>query len=141
VADELIIVDQGLAKPFDGDLEDYARWFMLREQQEEAQVTAANAPLTADQKKLKKREEAERRNKLTPLKTQIAQLEKDIAKLESERSTIESALSAEDIYLESSKTRLLDLLDKQGKINRSLETAETAWLEATEKLEQESKLA
>jgi ATP-binding cassette subfamily F protein 3 len=141
VADELIIVDQGLAKPFDGDLEDYARWFMLREQQEEAQVTAANTPLTADQKKQKKREEAERRNKLTPLKTQIAQLEKDIAKLESERSAIESALSAEDIYLESSKTRLLDLLDKQGKINRSLETAETAWLEATEKLEQESKLA
>jgi ATP-binding cassette subfamily F protein 3 len=141
VADELIIVDQGLAKPFDGDLEDYARWFMLREQQEEAQVTAANTPLTADQKKQKKREEAERRNKLTPIKTQIAQLEKDIAKLESERSTIESALSAEDIYLESSKTRLLDLLDKQGKINRSLETAETAWLEATEKLEQEGKLA
>jgi ATP-binding cassette subfamily F protein 3 len=138
VADELIIVDQGLAKPFDGDLEDYARWFMLREQQEEAQVTEANTPLTADQKKQKKREEAQRRNKLTPLKTQIAQLEKDIAKLESERSAIESALSTEDIYLEASKTRLLELLDQQGKINRSLETAETAWLEATEKLEQES---
>jgi ATP-binding cassette subfamily F protein 3 len=141
VADELIIVDQGLAKPFDGDLEDYARWFMLREQQEEAQITATSAPLTADQKKQKKREEAERRNKLTPLKAQIAQLEKEIAKLESERSAIESALGAEDIYLETSKARLLELLDKQSKVNRSLESAETAWLEATEKLEQETKLA
>ena len=28
VADELILVDAGRASPFDGDLEDYARWFM-----------------------------------------------------------------------------------------------------------------
>jgi ATP-binding cassette subfamily F protein 3 len=139
VADELIIVDRGQAKPFDGDLEDYARWFMQREQQEEGEITS---PLTADQKKQKKREEAERRNKLTPLKAQVAQLEKDIARLEGERASIEAALSAEDIYLEASKPRLLELLDRQAKANRSLEAAETAWLESTEKLEEAaSKLA
>ena len=28
VADELILVDEGRASPFDGDLDDYARWFI-----------------------------------------------------------------------------------------------------------------
>jgi len=140
VADELVIVDQGLAKPFDGDLEDYARWFTIRDQllqEQQQEQSSASAPLTAEQKKQKKREEAEQRNKLTPLRTEIARLEKEIARLESERSGIETALSAEDIYLEASKPRLRELLEAQTKITRGLDAAETAWLEATEKLERE----
>ena len=31
VADELILVDRARAQPFDGDLDDYARWFYARE--------------------------------------------------------------------------------------------------------------
>src|SRR5690606_1540136 len=30
VADELVLVDQGRATPFDGDLDDYARWFTAK---------------------------------------------------------------------------------------------------------------
>ena len=44
--------------------------------------------------------------------------EKEIAKLESERSAIEAALSAEDIYLEASKSRLLELLAALSTIHR-----------------------
>jgi ATP-binding cassette subfamily F protein 3 len=143
VADELLIVDQGQAKPFDGDLEDYARWFSIRDQQMQQEEASTAAPLTAEQKKQKKREEAERRNKLTPLRTEIARLEQEIARLERERSANDAALSADGIYLEASKPRLRELLESQAKISRSLEAVETAWLEATDKLEREvtSKMA
>src|SRR5690606_15533090 len=59
-ADELILVDRGRAQPFDGDLDDYARWFTTREAEEEAAIASA-APTSAEQRKQRKREEAEQR--------------------------------------------------------------------------------
>ncbi len=43
VADELILVDAGRASPFDGDLEDYARWFMTSAAPTQAEDTAAKS--------------------------------------------------------------------------------------------------
>src|SRR5690606_37430836 len=56
VADDLILVDQGRAQPFDGDLDDYAKWFQTREAAEEAEIVSA-APTSAEQRKQRKREE------------------------------------------------------------------------------------
>ena len=140
VADELIIVDGGFAKPFDGDLDDYARWFTTRDQQA-TRSEAANAATVAngaEDRKQRKREEAAQRNRLTPLKNEIARLEKEVARLEAQRAKIDSELSADTIYLESSKSRLLELLAAQATNKRELDAAETAWLETSERLERES---
>src|SRR5678815_200833 len=69
VADELILVDAGRATPFDGDLEDYARWFLTSAApaQEQETVAQPTPEQTSEQKKQRKREEAERRNRLSPL--------------------------------------------------------------------------
>ena len=140
VADELILVDGGYAKTFDGDLDDYARWFSTRDQ-EAAQSEGADAALVpkgAEDRKQRKREEAAQRNRLTPLRNEIARLEKEVARLEIQRATIDAALSVDTIYLESSKARLLELLASQATNKRDLDAAETAWLEAHERLEAES---
>jgi ATP-binding cassette subfamily F protein 3 len=137
VADELILVDQGRAQPFDGDLDDYAKWFQTREAAETSSEEEAPAALSAEQKKQRKREEAERRNRLSPLKADIARLEKQLAKLEQERATVETALAEPDIYNPSSKQKLQDLLQKQTQVKRDISNVETEWLAASEKLEAE----
>ena len=136
VADELILVDQGRAQLFDGDLDDYARWFQTREDAETA-TEDAPAALNADQKKQRKREEAERRNRLSPLKADIARLEKQLAKLEQERTIVETALAEPDIYNPGSKQKLQELLQKQTQLKRDISNVETEWLSASEKLEAE----
>jgi ATP-binding cassette, subfamily F, member 3 len=132
VADELILVDQGRAVPFDGDLEDYARWFTAREQRTAEAETSANS---ADQKKLRKRAEAERRNRLSPLRAEIARLETALAALERQRLEIEAALADPAIYAEQSKPRLQELLRSQAQLKRDVESNEAAWLAASERLD------
>ena len=138
VADELILVDQGRAKPFDGDLDDYARWFTTREQQEEQEIEVREGAHTAEQKKQRKREEAEQRNRLSGLRSQIAKLEKEMQKLQTELAAIETALADPEIYQEQSKPKLLKLLESQKDLKKKLEAAESAWLENSEKLENAS---
>ncbi|HEY6642107.1 ATP-binding cassette domain-containing protein [Povalibacter sp.] len=136
VADDLLLVDQGRARVFDGDLDDYARWFTTREQQEEQEIARdTSVENSAEQKKQRKREEAEQRNRLSGLRSQIARLEKDMTKLQTELSAIESALAEPEIYQEQGKPRLLQLLDSQKTLKRKLDDIESAWLEESEKLE------
>lgn len=135
VADELILVNAGRAQPFDGDLDDYARWFTVREQQEESELGSREQPNTAEQRRQRKREEAEQRNRLSGLRSQIAKLEKEMESLQRELEAIETALADPQIYQESSKPQMLKLLDSRTQLRRKLEVAESAWLENSERLE------
>lgn len=137
VADELVLVDQGQAKSFDGDLDDYARWFTTREQQAEQQLEIQSPANSAEQKKQRKREEAEKRNRLSAARAEIARLEKQVEKLQGELAALEAALANPDIYLDDAKPRLRELLDSQTRIKRQLDAAESAWLENLERLEKE----
>ncbi|MET0534735.1 MAG: ATP-binding cassette domain-containing protein, partial [Steroidobacter sp.] len=134
VADELVLVDQGRAVPFDGDLDDYAKWFTTRE---EAETTEESSPtaLSAEQKKQRKREEAERRIRLSPLKAEISRLEKQLERLEKERASVETSLADPEIYNPASKQKLQELLQKQTQLKRDISNTETDWLTATEKLD------
>jgi ATP-binding cassette subfamily F protein 3 len=136
VADELVLVDQGRATPFDGDLDDYARWFTAREAVPVAEAEAS-AGTRAEAKKQRKREEAERRNRLSPLRAEVARLERRIAQLESELAELQSALASPVLYAPDAKPRLQELLQRQGALKRTLETSEADWLAASERLEAE----
>jgi ATP-binding cassette subfamily F protein 3 len=139
VADELILVDAGRASPFDGDLEDYARWFMTSAaQRQEEEIASKPAPEeTNEQKKQRKRLEAERRNRLSPLRAEVARYEARIAELERRRAEIEAALASPDIYGEQAKQQLQELLKSQTQVRRDLQAAEEAWLTASERLDAE----
>ena len=146
VADEFIVVHNGRATPFDGDLEDYAKW--LDETGTEAAGTvvsdaadAAVAPAeSAESRKQRKRDEAERRNRLTPLKAKIAQYDAELARLASKSSVVQAELTAPEIYAVGAKDRLKELLAQQAQLARETDKVETAWLEASEQLEEQSRL-
>jgi ATP-binding cassette subfamily F protein 3 len=140
VADEFIVVHKGRATPFDGDLEDYAKWL------DETGSEAAPAPTTqpqsesAESRKQRKREEAERRNRLTPLKSKIAGYDADLARLAKKSAALQAELAAPDIYAAASKDKLKDLLAQQAQVARETEKVETAWMEASEELEEQTRL-
>jgi ATP-binding cassette, subfamily F, member 3 len=139
VADELVLVDAGRATPFDGDLEDYARWFLTSAAQAQEQETAAKpaSEQTSEQKKQRKREAAERRNRLSPLRAEVARCEARIAELERRRQEIEAQLANPDVYGEQAKQRLQELLKAQTQVRRDLQAGEDAWVAASEKLDAE----
>jgi ATP-binding cassette subfamily F protein 3 len=142
VADEFIVVHQGRATPFDGDLEDYAKW-LDETAKAAAEETAAPTPQqqseSSETRKQRKRDEAERRNRLTPLKAKIAKYDDELSRLAARSAALQTQLAAPDIYAASSRDRLKELLAQQAQLARETDQVETAWLEASEELEEQSR--
>jgi ATP-binding cassette subfamily F protein 3 len=141
VADEFLVVHNGRATPFDGDLEDYAKWLDETGTEVAVATAAAAAPAeSAESRKQRKRDEAERRNRLTPLKAKIAQYDAELARLASKSTALQTELAAPEIYAAGGKDRLKELLAQQALVARETEKVETAWLEASEQLEEQGRL-
>ncbi len=139
VANEFRIVHAGRAEPFDGDLEDYAKW--LNDHDIDGTPATSPAPRSAnspEQRKQRKREEAAARNRLTPLRAAVAKWEGELDRLTKARATVHAELSTSDIYSDGKGERLRELLDMQSRLARETEIAEAAWLESNERLEAES---
>ena len=138
VADEFYIVHQARAVPFDGDLEDYAKWL---EKSHEADATpdSRREPTTAEARKQRKREEAERRNRLSPLKAAIAKCERELDRLTKERAALQARLGSPDAYADSTGEQVRELLATQARLARETAAAEAAWIEGNERLEAENR--
>lgn len=132
-ADQFIIVANAAARPFDGDLEDYAEW--LAKSEAAAAPEKPPAAESADAKKQRKRDEAERRNRLTPLRNRIAQAEAKLDRLNKERAEIEAKLAAPDIYAPEHKGRLTELLATQRQKGAEIAQVEGEWMSAADALE------
>jgi ATP-binding cassette subfamily F protein 3 len=161
VADELYVVHDGRAEPFDGDLEDYAKWLAesassaaaAKASQEplaanrggggsgELAARAADKSESAEERKQRKREEAERRNRLTPLRAAVEKCEKELERLTRLQAEIQAQLESPDIYVEGAKDRLRQLTEQQGRLTREVEQVEAQWLEHSERLESETRRA
>jgi ATP-binding cassette subfamily F protein 3 len=140
VADEFLVVHNGRATPFDGDLEDYAKWLDETGTEVAVATAAAATPAeSAESRKQRKRDEAERRNRLTPLKAKIAQYDAELARLASKSTALQTELAAPEIYAAGGKDRLKELLAQQALVARETEKVETAWLEASEQFEEQSR--
>lgn len=135
VADQLYIVHDGGAQPFDGDLEDYAAWLAKSEAQTSAQTEDTRID-TAEARRQRKRDDAERRNRLSPIKAQIVQHERELDRLTTLNAAVQEQLSKEETYAEPAKANLRELLERQAQLAREIEQVETAWLESNEQLEQ-----
>jgi ATP-binding cassette subfamily F protein 3 len=139
VADEFYVVHAGKAAPFDGDLEDYAKWLADDDNVSSAPAGPKREVESAESRRQRKREEAERRNRLTPIKAAVEESERALERLARERAEIEAALQAPDIYSDASRERLLKLTERQGRLARELAQVEAEWLENTERLESETR--
>ncbi|MCA6063211.1 ATP-binding cassette domain-containing protein [Thalassolituus marinus] len=137
--DEYWLVDNGQVKEFDGDLDDYHDYLQQREVLLESSVANEdNAPAAKPvvDRKEQKRLEAERRQRLAPLRKKQQAAEKQMEKLQSQLGDIEEQLSDNTLYDAARKDDLNKLLQQQGKIKGELEDIEMEWMELTEQLEE-----
>ncbi len=153
--DEFWLVSDGAVKEYDGDLEDYERWLAERRKDDEEppqrQVVeqktgnkTGTATLSADERKARKRQEAEIRKKISPWRKKQGVLETRMETLQEKLSSVEASLSDPSVYDDSNKVRLKALLAEQAGFKRELDEAEAEWLdvsEAVETLEQELTLS
>jgi ATP-binding cassette, subfamily F, member 3 len=134
VCDSFLLVSDGHAASFDGDLEDYRRWISQRDTTIDKE-TRSSGEHSAEARKAKRRDEAERRRRLGPLKGAVERWEATITKLEAHRDTLQQQLANSDLYEDQSKDSLRELLNIQTQVVKDLAAAETQWLKASEALE------
>jgi len=134
--DQFILVADGKAEAFDGDLEDYSQWLneqRLKEKQA-AQVQVTDKPNKNDRAQNKAERQAriaERR----PLLKELEQIERNMAQMQVDKNTCDDRLNDTELYSVSDKTELQQLLKTQAELAAKLETAEERWLELHEMLE------
>ncbi|HXH02217.1 MAG TPA: ATP-binding cassette domain-containing protein [Candidatus Competibacteraceae bacterium] len=136
--DAFLLVADGRAQPFDGDLEDYRQWLAERQKARDAASTPAGESSAAARRE-QRRQEAETRNALAarrrPLERQLQSIECNLDRLQAEKTRLETELADPTLYAEAGKAKLKELLLQQARIARDLEQAETQWLELQEALE------
>jgi len=86
-------------------------------------------------RKEQKRLEAERRQQLQPLRNRLKKLERQVEQLTQQQKELEQRLAEPDIYDESNKSLLKQLLADKVEIDGSLAETEELWLETEEELD------
>ena len=105
VTDQLYLVANGTASQFDGDLDDYRLW--LNEQKLlNSDNTSNTANSTTVNKKVQRKQDAERRKKLKPLYDALKKADKALEKHHQQQKDLENKLADTSLYEESNKTRL-----------------------------------
>jgi ATP-binding cassette subfamily F protein 3 len=134
--DDLYLVDSGQVAPFDGDLDDYHNWLLDQDRQANQDKDTSNDKLnSAVAKKDQKRKEAELRKALSPIKKKADKLVLQQEKMTKRLSEIEEAMADSDLYTESRKSDLNQLLSEQAKLKSELEDVEMQWFEYEEQME------
>ncbi len=111
---ELLLVAQGRAQPFNGDLADYCDW--LNEQQRAVNRDAA--PRDANNGK--------------PLQQQIKKLEQRLEKLHNEQTRLQGKLAKSALYENAHKNCLKAALLRKAQADKELADIKGEWLEAQE---------
>jgi len=139
--DEYWLVDHGRIQEFDGDLDDYHQYLNKREDnppvpEQIATAVPVKEEKSAAERKEQKRLDAEKRQRLAPLRKKQQAAEKQMEKLQAQLSTIEEQLSDSGLYDAGHKDELNKLLQQQGSIKSNLESVEMEWIELSEQLEE-----
>jgi ATP-binding cassette subfamily F protein 3 len=134
-ADTLLLVDGGAVAPFDGDLDDYPAWLATRDPDREGARSAADPGEGADRKQ-QRRQSADLRKALQPLRNRLQVLERTLERLAARRHELATALAQPALYAPEAKLRLLTLMEENNRVAAELTATESEWLEVGEVLEQ-----
>lgn len=133
--DDFLLVADGKVEPFDGDLDDYARWLVDYRQRH---APVSNTPVNLDKtdKKAQRQAAAALRQQLAPHKRQADKLERDLGEVHEKLAKIEATLSDSGLYEAARKDELRDLLAQQAKLKVREGELEEQWMDALELLEE-----
>ncbi|MEY4767633.1 MAG: hypothetical protein RL637_272 [Pseudomonadota bacterium] len=129
----LLVADQKLIE-FDGDLEDYRNWLADQKKNAEPKIDEINDNIELSRKQQRK-QQADRRLRLKPLLDAVKNAESALELYHQQQQQLEQQLADPNIYLDTEKSHLKQLLEQKNRIDEALIQAETDWLIAQEHLE------
>lgn len=135
-SEKFVLVADGKAEVFEGDIDDYKTWLDQQRLQEKAQAQSATPEST--NKIERAQSKADRQSRLAerrPLLKESEQLESQLAKWNAEKQQYDARLTSPDIYEPANKVELQTLLKAQAAINQTIEQAEERWLVLQDQLE------
>jgi len=121
--DEFLIINHGKIERFNGDLLDYRKMVLQGPHKESSKSKKDNEDKVKDRKDLKK------------IKTQILAIEKTLKRLNRKLAETQEFLNSPDLYNDSSKMNLHDLLRDQVNLDAEIKSTEEEWLELNEEFE------
>jgi len=134
--DRFVLVADGAAQTFDGDLEDYREWLATQRsaQKAEEKISQEKSP----QKNERAQNKAERQARIAerrPLLKETEQLEAKMGNWQKEKSQCDERLADPALYAATDKMQLQTLLKRQAELAQLIEQAEERWLEIHQQLE------
>lgn len=134
--DKFVLVAEGLAQNFEGDLDDYRDWLTEQRTKEKAlEEKQTEQPARKNDRAQSKAERQARILERRPLIKETEQLEAKMAVWQKEKDLCDARLADPILYAETDKTQLQTLLKQQAVLTQSIEQAEECWLELHEQLE------
>ena len=134
--DTFWLVEGGRVQPFDGDLDDYARY---RLETDAALKPSAATAIDSVDRKTERRLAAEARqelaHKLKPLKQQLAKLETQVEHLSRRKAELDGWMASEAAYAAENRAQLAAAVKEAGELASQLEGVELQWLETQEQIE------
>jgi ATP-binding cassette subfamily F protein 3 len=133
--DEFLLVANGQVRPFDGDLDEYQQWLLKSKRDNSVPKTADNIDVPKVDRKQLRRQAAEQRNQLQPMKNKVSKVEATIESNELELNSIESKLLDNTIYEVANKEKLQEIMQRQGMLRLQNDRLEEEWMLLHEELE------
>ncbi len=130
--DRLLLVADGRVTPFDGDMDDYKR-IVLSATAEPGASAGARDNKSVSKADLR-RDAAEKRSALKPLKDAMDKAEREVAKLHGAIEKLDSALAAPGLFTKD-PAKGTALSKERADAVRALSVAEARWIEWAEKYE------
>jgi len=140
VCDAFLLVVEGRATEFDGDLDDYLEWLAARRSAQ----TAPKAGAAESEGKVSRREERQmaaqerqaKSNRRRSLAKEAEQLERRILGWQKEKQDLDAQLADPAMYAGPGALKLKQVTLRQREIARRIEEAEHRWLEVHAELEE-----
>ena len=132
--DTFVLVADGKAETFDGDLDDYKNWLTSSKIQENA-VKLQENPAKKNDYALSKQERQARMVARRPLLKETESIEKQLEKLNAEKTGLDVRAGDANLYEVQNKAELQALLKRQAALALQVDAAEMRWIELHEALE------
>ncbi|HEX6833446.1 MAG TPA: ATP-binding cassette domain-containing protein, partial [Rudaea sp.] len=131
----LLLVHDGRVGEYDGDLDDYARLLARRDAKPKPPAPEKAAPAVAPVKREDRRDRADQRERIAPLRKQLQRIEKELAQAAEKKRANDAALADPSLYDGSRAARVSELQRDAAYLSSTVERLEQEWLEAQGALE------
>jgi ATP-binding cassette subfamily F protein 3 len=137
--DRLMLVHDSRVEDFALSLDDYPKWLDDHGRQaapESAQSRSdGKKQESSESRKVRKRMQAEQRERLQPLRNRVKRAEAKLAELQIARAELDRQLADPELYDDQNKSKLQDSLLELARLEKESDATEAEWMLASEELE------